>query len=343
MSIALIDQDCLNNRKDFFFDLDIMKLASYYKSKREVTKLLLLPSEYYQYTQTYFVKNRFDYKMFTNIFKEPRITYRGYAFCPDKYESMEPDIEAAPADPTIYDTYLKFNTNIAGRRIPKISSAMSGIHSRFSTDGESCNVPDNILHYKDSEILCLYDYNLFTLLGWKERLKDFKNFSLRLKFSPISDDIEDLKHILENYNIYNENHFILSGEINDETLNEIIILGSNHKDRIRVELLDNLDLQDKDLFYSQIIYALNTILALKHARTRIHAYIDPHNIDERTAYLNTIAYWSNRNHSDSSLDYFLVQIRKQNNATRKFHEMAQENEVIKYLLNVNPSEWRKTI
>ena len=56
MSIGLIDQDCLNNKKDFFYDLDIMKLASYYKSKKEITKLLLIPSEYTQYTKTFFIK-----------------------------------------------------------------------------------------------------------------------------------------------------------------------------------------------------------------------------------------------------------------------------------------------
>ena len=58
MSVGLIDQDCLTNKKDFFYDLDIMKIASYYKSKREITKLLLDPREYTQYTQTFFYKEQ---------------------------------------------------------------------------------------------------------------------------------------------------------------------------------------------------------------------------------------------------------------------------------------------
>ena len=36
-------------------------------------------------------------------------------------------------------------------------------------------------------------------------------------------------------------------------------------------------------FY-QINYAMNTILALKNAKTRIHTYIDQHDINERTAF-----------------------------------------------------------
>ena len=247
MSTALIDQDCLSNRKDFFFDLDIMKLASYYRSKKEITKLLLLPSEYYQYTRTYFIKNRFDYKLFNTIFKDPRITYRGYAFSASQYEPMEQDIEDSPADISIYDTYLKFNKDLADRRISKIMSTQiaSAIHTRFSTDGKTCNVSDKILHYMDSSMLCLYDYNLFALEGWKERLEEFKDCSIRIKFSPMSTNIDDLKYALENFNIYNENHFILLGHLDRESINDIILLGANHKDKIRVELLKDLNIDDK--------------------------------------------------------------------------------------------------
>ena len=122
MSIGLIDQDCLKNKKDFFYDLDIMKLASYYKSKREITKLLLDPMEYTQYTQTFFVKNRFDYKLFSELFKDKRITYRGYAFYGQFLAPLPDDIEKAIPDPSIYDTYLKFNNNIADRRIPTLQA-----------------------------------------------------------------------------------------------------------------------------------------------------------------------------------------------------------------------------
>ena len=86
---------CLKNKKDFFYDLDIMKLASYYKSKREITKLLLDPMEYTQYTQTFFVKNRFDYKLFSELFKDKRITYRGYAFYGHFLAPLPDDIEKA--------------------------------------------------------------------------------------------------------------------------------------------------------------------------------------------------------------------------------------------------------
>ena len=109
MSVGLIDQDCLTNKKDFFYDLDIMKIASYYKSKREITKLLLDPREYTQYTQTFFIKNRFDYKLFSELFKDKRITYRGYAFYGQFLAPLPDDIEKRLSADFLSTAPLKVN------------------------------------------------------------------------------------------------------------------------------------------------------------------------------------------------------------------------------------------
>lgn len=339
MSIALIDQDCLDNKKDFFYDLDIMKLASYYKSKKEITKLLLNPSEYTQYTKTYFIKNRFDYKMMGELFKDKRIIYRGYAFSALDYEPLPDDIERAQADISIYDTYLKFNNNLADRRVIRLVSPMmeNSCHARLSTDNKTCNVPVNRILYKDSTGLCLYDYNIFALEDWYYATKDYKDKSLRFRFSPITTNLEDIKKILNEYDLRSENHMILSGVLNDDIIKEIISLGV--KDRIRVQLLQNLNPYDKEDIMNKIIYAMNTILQLKQAHLRIHAYIDPHDIDERTAYLNNLAYWMNRNHSDTSFWHFVHNIRKQ--AIIKWDKLAEENEIFKSLYNMVPSAWEK--
>lgn len=341
MSVGLIDQDCLNNKKDFFYDLDIMKLASYYKSKREITKLLLDPREYTQYTKTYFIKNRFDYKMMDELFKDPRLIYRGYAFSAQEYEPLPDDIERAQADISIYDTYLKFNDNLADRRIVKLISPMmeNSCHARLSTDNQTCNVPAERILYKESTGLCLYDYNIFALKNWYEATEDYRDKSLRLRFSPITTDIEDIRKILNDYNLRTENHVILSGVLSDDKIKEVIGLGV--KDRIRVQLLQDLNPYDDKQMMDNIIYSMNTVLALKQARGRLHAYIDPHDIDQRTAYLNNLAYWCNRNHSDVSFSHFIHNIRKQGIA--KFDKMAEENEIFKYLYNVIPSKWEKLV
>lgn len=341
MSIGLIDQDCLKNKKDFFYDLDIMKLASYYKSKREITKLLLDPMEYTQYTQTFFVKNRFDYKLFSELFKDKRITYRGYAFYGQFLAPLPDDIEKAIPDPSIYDTYLKFNNNIADRRVPTLQAIENSCHARLSKDGTICNTPIENILYRDTDSVCLYDFNIFDLQDLRASIEQIKDKSLKLRFSPISSDLEDIKYILNNYKLNSENHLIYGETANQDQLEEIIALGRAHKDRIKVQVLRDFNPYDSDKKFYQINYAMNTILALKNAKTRIHTYIDPHDIDEKTAFLNNISYWSNRNHSDISLYRFMHEIRK--TAIGQFDKLAQENDVFKYLYITNPSQWERTI
>lgn len=341
MSIGLIDQDCLKNKKDFFYDLDIMKLASYYKSKREITKLLLDPMEYTQYTQTFFVKNRFDYKLFSELFKDKRITYRGYAFYGQFLAPLPDDIEKAIPDPSIYDTYLKFNNNIADRRVPTLQAIENSCHARLSKDGTICNTPIENILYRDTDSICLYDFNIFDLQDLRASMEQIKDKSLKLRFSPISSDLEDIKYILNNYKLNAENHLIYGETVNQDQLEEIIALGRAHKDRIKVQVLRDFNPYDTDKKFYQINYAMNTILALKNAKTRIHTYIDPHDIDEKTAFLNNISYWSNRNHSDISLYRFVHEIRK--TSVGQFDKLAQENDVFKYLYITKPSEWERTI
>ena len=341
MSVGLIDQDCLTNKKDFFYDLDIMKIASYYKSKREITKLLLDPREYTQYTQTFFIKNRFDYKLFSELFKDKRITYRGYAFYGQFLAPLPDDIEKAIPDASIYDTYLKFNDNIADRRIPLLQAIENSCHARLSKDGVICNTPIENILYKDVDSVCLYDFNIFDLQDWREAIAQIQDKSLKLRFSPISDNLDDIIYVLDNYKLKSENHLIIGKTLDKEELKEVISLGQAHKDRIRVQILKDFNPYDTDKKFYQINYAMNTILALKNAKTRIHTYIDQHDIDERTAFLNNISYWSNRNHSDISLYRFMHEIRK--TAVGQFDKLAEENDIFKYLYTINPSQWEELI
>ena len=341
MSVGLIDQDCLKNKKDFFYDLDIMKLASYYKSKKEITKLLLNAQEYTQYTQTFFIKNRFDYKIPPDLFKDKRLIYRGYAFYGEFLAPLPEEIEKAIPDTSIYDTYLKFNENIAERRLPRLKSIQNSCHARLSKDGITANTSIEDILYKDVPSLCLYDFNIFDLKDWRDSMEQVKDKSLKLRFAPIANNLEDIKYVLNNYKINQENHLMLGKIVERDELEEIVALGKTNKDRIKVQLLKDFDPYNKDIMLAQIIYSMKVVLTLKKAKTRLHSYIDQHDIDERTCFLNNISYWSNRNHSDISFYTFMHTIRK--TAVDKFDNLAKENDVFKYLYNLKPSEWEEKL
>ena len=339
MSTGLIDEDCLLNKKDFFYDLDIMKLGAYYKSKNEVTKLLLNPKEYIQYTKTYFIKNRFSYKMFDKIFIDPRLIYRGYAFAPDGYNPLPEDIENTIPEPSIYDSYLHFNNKIPATRLQKLSALKEHCHTRLSTNGEVCNIQTEKIYYKEANAICFYDYNVFNLTGWKDYLNYFKKKNYLFRFPPMTPNFEEVKYVLTNYNTRREEHFIIENTVNEEEIKEIITLGLEYGDRIKISILKGINLKEKEEAHIKIVDAMNTLLRLKQRKARVHAYISPHDININTVFLNNIAYWSNRNHGDVSLYTYIHNIRQR--CEDKFDNLAEKDDVFNYLYKVIPSKWEK--
>lgn len=347
MSVGIIDQDALVNRKDFFYDLDVMKIASYYKNtKREITKLLLVPSEYTQYRNVFYIKNKYNYKNFAPAFSDPRIQYRGYAFYTGEYDPLSPEIEAAIPDPTIYDTYLKYNDQItgAGSFLPGNEAFINGLHARLSTDGLTCNVADNIIRYNTSaQYLTFYDYNVFALENWRERLLDFKDLThIKLKFMPNTNDLQDILYLKKNVNLKRNEHMIYSGELNKEILNEILVFGKQHGDAIRVELFQNINVYLPN-YIDNLIVAIDRILLMKHNKARVHVYVDPKKITSENVFMNDYQRWSNMNHGDISLMDYLVNVRNRQPCIRKTRALSEDNEVFNYLVNVKPSQWRSVI
>lgn len=347
MSVGIIDQDALVYKKDFFYDLDVMKIASYYKNKkREITKLLLNPDDYTQYSKVFYIKNKYNYRNFAPAFSDPRIQYRGYAFYTGEYEPLEPEIEATIPDVSIYDTYLKYNTQItgAGSFHPYNINFIEGLHARVSTDGLTCNVPDKHILYKtDAKYLTLYDYNIFELENWRERILDFNEMKhVKLKFMPRTTDFNDIEYLKRNINLKSDEHMIYSGEMSSDMLNRIVEFGKEFGDTVRIELFQNIKV-DSPEFLEDLIVAINAILMIKHYKTRLHVYVDPKKVTAANVFMNDYQRWTNMNHSDVSLMYYLVNIRDRKPCIKKTQAFCEQNEVFNYLANVKPSEWRSVV
>ena len=82
-----------------------MKLAAYYKKKREVVVLApYLEPERYQ--KMYVVKDYFDGNFDRRIL-EPNVIYSGHAFTKNFYGAMAPEIEMMKPDKYLYHKYDK--------------------------------------------------------------------------------------------------------------------------------------------------------------------------------------------------------------------------------------------
>lgn len=170
--IGMYDYDMVNYAPTIF-NLDIMKLAQYYKNKRDiVTVTPYLDTE--KYTKLIYRKDYYDGMYDTQLLLNPKVEYGGYAFTNDKQITLPKDIELLKPNKAAYESMRKFYvTNESTRTI--FDRQMNAQHFRLSLDGQTI--------WKDWEkqldlngrmqTFIIHDRDLGSIDGSYELIKDF--------------------------------------------------------------------------------------------------------------------------------------------------------------------------
>lgn len=158
MSIGLMDMDFMTY-VHVPFNLEIMKLAAYFKSKKEVTILVpkLEPERY----SSFYLRKDFNDGNFPSGAQLSKISYGGYAFSNNIYTPLPIDIEKTYPDKQLYTKYRDlFSTNQAKQLIFNTLQNME--HIRISLDNFtiSKDIDSSINISKNTNILMFHDYNL---------------------------------------------------------------------------------------------------------------------------------------------------------------------------------------
>ena len=113
MSIGLYDMDMATYTL-VPFNIELMKLAAYYKKHREI--VILSPELTPERHQKFFLRKDYDDGNFPlGIDKIPNLDYGGYAFTKGLYVPMAAEIEAIHPDSSIYSIYEKTIMSAKGR------------------------------------------------------------------------------------------------------------------------------------------------------------------------------------------------------------------------------------
>ena len=156
MSIGLYDAD-MRTYGQVPFNLELMKLAAYYKKKKEITifSTELNPE---RYTKFFYRKDYYDGTYPIKLANKGNVVLDGYAFHPEIYFPMEMEVELTPPDKTIYLKYEKFFVNKKTKK-NIFNSMYNATHLRLSVDGARPmkNFEHQIL---DSKIKALFFHDL---------------------------------------------------------------------------------------------------------------------------------------------------------------------------------------
>lgn len=169
MSYGLFDCD-INTYINVPFNLELMKMATYYKRKREIVSLSpsFVPQKYQHFIYRKDYKDSITYP----IAKFKNIEYGGRAFN-SKYKPLDLDIESCKPDTSIYSRlYERFSkTKALAMGFRTMSDAE---HLRLSLDGKTIwnGFESQMKHEYKGAGLFFHDYDLNQVEGARDVIRD---------------------------------------------------------------------------------------------------------------------------------------------------------------------------
>lgn len=250
------------------FNLELMKIAGYYKRKREI--VLLSPSiELEKASKVFYRKDYYDGGFDSKVLYNPKVTYGGRAFSIDKYIPLPEDIEKTKPDRLIYESMRKnFCTNKLNTNL--FNKMQRAQHIRLTLDGNNIKTDpfEQFDKQQEGELFIFHDYNLCEVQNGYEAIQDLlkivpnnKNKYVGSKFPLIPRNNQEL---IKWANVHPMNGFFnieIHGLLKDEVLYEFIETQKNTSisQQSRYYILDNLNSDEEILkalpdIYRQIIY-----------------------------------------------------------------------------------------
>lgn len=177
MSYGLFDADIEKYPYIPFFNLELMKLSSYYKNHREI--VTLSPSFSPKMYQHFILRQDFpgsDYP----IIKYNNIEYGGRAFSVSRYKPLPLDIEKSRPDPYLYNRIEKDYSN-SKRRAAAFGRMRKAEHIRLSLDEKTIWKDFDCQFRNESKNVgvIFHDYNLGAIDNAYETVVDIiKDYNL---------------------------------------------------------------------------------------------------------------------------------------------------------------------
>lgn len=258
MSVGLYDVDFFKYHQ-VIFNLEIMKMATYFKGKREITMLSPTYSPE-RYTHFYLRKDFYDGTFPVGLNKYPNLYSGGLAFTGGRYLPLAEEIESCQPDTFVYDKYRHLFLEGAKGHKDAYTSLSNNIHLRLSLDGETIwDKFEKQIPNKKANILFLHDVDLGKIDGVPEvinylltKYSKEKNGKaiLGVKFPISINGIDDFN--FWNQFTFNENFFSLkiTQPLEDEEFADIINSSSKAKAKKIIYTIANVSSSKNDFIFN---------------------------------------------------------------------------------------------
>lgn len=168
MSVALYDADFVAAPNTTPYNIQLMKLSTYYKRRKEIVVFLTDISKYYLYNKIIYFQNNLSLDIPSIIGQIDNIEYYGRAFS-HQYQYLGDEVEKSEPDVYIYSKYHLKNVSTTDDK-NHYFVLQNAMHVQLSFDGKTLNPflpqePSTVNFY------CIHDYSFLYIDGWREWIK----------------------------------------------------------------------------------------------------------------------------------------------------------------------------
>ena len=215
--IGLLDWDLLKWREPTCFNLELMKLSTYYKNYSHDIVIMANDFDLSRYSKIFIQKDYEDLLYPEEIIKDSRVNWGGLAINNDNYISMLSEIEECVPDTDIYIKMQKFYQK------DKVNQKLFNImlkahHLRLSLDNKNIfnNWKKQIENDNRNKYFIFHDKNIQNIPQYFDVLEEIrnqycnKNYSFGFKFPIYLKDINLLDKIAKFNKIYNMSNLYIS-------------------------------------------------------------------------------------------------------------------------------------
>ena len=339
MDIGILDCEAILYPRQFFPNLDVMKIAAYHKRKRDYTTLILDIEKMARYSTIYFRKEKNDGRFPPGLLTDNRCKYGGAAFTGNRYISLGKEIDNIIPDIGIYDKFFKYRMNYGLEKI--VDSWRRSNFLRLSSNEKDYDIPLNIyvtgvrpgLNY-------LYDRKLICLTDAIEDLKN-SNKKYTCLYTQRSDNIEDILKWIEAGVLNAHTKIIYEGRLENK---DIYLYSARTKEctnRILIPYWTNKDAlgrEDKNYVISELIPAISLAIYSYVTKTKIYPYYE-YDIRKTgiTNALNMFNVWT----TSFMGAYSYYDIVCENNGKKIIDELCERSRELRELANIKPKKIRE--
>lgn len=175
MSIGLYDEDMVRYTL-VPFNLELMKLSTHFKKKREI--VILSPSFSPERHQKFILRKDYDDGIYVpNMESIKNLDYGGYAFSGENYSPLELNIEKARPDTSLYEKmeskFINYHSKPSKEREKIFKNLMTAEHGRLSLDGKTIwsDYEKQFKYLPSARNIILHDYDLGRIENGFEEVK----------------------------------------------------------------------------------------------------------------------------------------------------------------------------